>query len=213
MKKALTIALLALGFAVPASAQTQQCTVPNTLANGQVADASEVMDNFNAVAACVDTALDDTVTHEGAPDTGEIAVFGSPTSVTGGDLTGDVTTSGGTTTTLSASGVAPGTYYNSTITVDAKGRVTSATNRASLRAFARDRRKRAPRSQTLREACYRSCQGALEAPVQAHSRLVIGQNPASQIRLAAEADAEAAVQRKVDARCQRDPVRIKLIDD
>ncbi|MEM7665649.1 MAG: hypothetical protein AAF250_07300 [Pseudomonadota bacterium] len=121
--------LLAFGALFTASpVAAQQCTVPNTIANGQVADATEVMDNFNAVAACVDNTRDNAVTHEGAPNAGEIAVFDSTTGVTGGDLTGDVTTSGSTATTLAPSGVSPDTYFNATITVDSKGRVTSASN-------------------------------------------------------------------------------------
>ncbi len=108
----------------PASAQ--QCTVPNTITNGQVADATEVMDNFNAVAACVDDTRDNAVTHEGTPNSGEIAVFDSTTGITGGNLTGDVTTSGSTATALTTTGVTPGTYTNATITVDDKGRVTFA---------------------------------------------------------------------------------------
>jgi hypothetical protein len=113
-------------FSTAAFAQVPQCTVPNTLVNGQIADATDVMENFNAVANCVDSARGDTVTHEGTPTTGAIAVFASPTGITSGNLTGDVTTSGATATQLAATGVAPGTYYNATITVDAKGRVTSA---------------------------------------------------------------------------------------
>ncbi len=129
----ITSALIAITgslLATAASAQVPQCTVPNTLVNGQVADATDVMENFNAVANCVDDARTEarteSVTHEGTPATGEIAVFTSPTGITGGDLTGDVTTSGSTATQLAPSGVAPGTYFNSTVTVDAKGRVTSA---------------------------------------------------------------------------------------
>ncbi|MEE4209719.1 MAG: hypothetical protein V2I43_10670 [Parvularcula sp.] len=107
-------------------AQSQQCTVPNTLANGEVADATDVMDNFDAIAGCVDETRDTAVTHEGTPEPGEIAVFSSTTGITSGNLSGDVTTSGDTNTLLSATGVTPGTYVNATITVDAKGRVTFA---------------------------------------------------------------------------------------
>ncbi|QUL36891.1 hypothetical protein [Erythrobacter sp. JK5] len=91
-----------------------------------MADATEVMDNFTAVAACIDETRDNAVTHEGSPNAGEIAVFEGATGITGGDLTGDVTTSGGTATSLTATGVTPGTYTNATITVDEKGRVTFA---------------------------------------------------------------------------------------
>lgn len=43
--------LACLIFATPASAA---CTVPNVITNGQVADATKVMEDFNAVAACAD---------------------------------------------------------------------------------------------------------------------------------------------------------------
>jgi hypothetical protein len=131
MRKVLaTGAVLGSLLTLTTPAHAQQCTVPNTLVNGQIADATEVMDNFNAIAACVDATRDDAVTHDGTPDPGEIAVFASPTAITGGDLTGDVTTSGSTATTLAPTGVTPGTYTSATITVDAKGRVTEALNGA-----------------------------------------------------------------------------------
>lgn len=98
------------------------CVIPNPLTNGALADAADVMGNFNAVAACADAA----VTPVGSPGAGEIVVFSGVKSVTGGNLSGDVTTSGGTVTTLSASGVTPGTYLSANITVDAKGRITLA---------------------------------------------------------------------------------------
>ena len=47
-----------------------------------------------------------------------------------GDLSGDVTTSGGTATALSLTGVGAGTYGQ--VTVDTKGRVTAATTIADV---------------------------------------------------------------------------------
>lgn len=104
------------------------CYVPHSLANGQVADASKVMDNFDAVAECVDDAANAAVTPSGTPVTGQVTVFSGSKSITGGNLTGDVSTSGGTVTALSATGVTPGTYSSATIAVDAKGRITAAAN-------------------------------------------------------------------------------------
>jgi hypothetical protein len=106
------------------SALAATCTVPNAIANGQVADASKIMDNFSAVANCAQQA----VTTTGAVNAGSIPVFSGPGTITSGNLTGDVTTSGGTATTLSNSGVAPGSYSSANITVDAKGRITTASS-------------------------------------------------------------------------------------
>jgi hypothetical protein len=73
-----------------------------------------------------------TVTTSGSPASGNLSKFSGSTAITNGDLSGDVTTSGTLTTTLATSGVSAATYGDSThvaqVAVDAKGRITTASN-------------------------------------------------------------------------------------
>ena len=96
---AVLFASMVLLDAPPSSAAT--CTLPETISNGQVADATKIMDNFDAVANCAEQAI----TPTGTPSAGAIAVMSGADTITSGDLSGDVTTSGGTATTLTNSGV------------------------------------------------------------------------------------------------------------
>jgi hypothetical protein len=115
---------IAAGLLFPTASADAACTVPNQIANGQVADATAVMGNFEALSNCVNS----TVTPSGTANPGSIAIFSGTKSITSGDLTGDVTTTGSTQTSLAPSGVTPGVYTNSNITVDAKGRITAASS-------------------------------------------------------------------------------------
>lgn len=71
------------------------------------------------------------LTATGSPTSGSLATWSGPSSLTNGNLSGDVSTSGSLATTLAASGVTAGSYTSANITVDSKGRVTAASNGSS----------------------------------------------------------------------------------
>lgn len=83
--------ILAAAFAVSLLGPTDQaqaaCTVPNQITNGQVADATVVMENFIAITNCA-------VAPSGSPVTGTLPVFSGPHAISSGDLSGDCSTSG-----------------------------------------------------------------------------------------------------------------------
>lgn len=116
-----------------------------TLANSGVAaatygDATHVaqvaVDAKGRVTTAANVAITAGVSTTGSPASGNLAKFSGASSITNGDLTGDVTTSGGTVVTLANSGASAGTYGDSNnvaqIAVDAKGRITSVANVAII---------------------------------------------------------------------------------
>lgn len=84
------IFVFALFALMPTTRADAACTVPNSITNGQVADATKVMGNFNALTTCVDSAVSPT----GTPVAGNLSVFSGPKTVTSGNLSGDCTTAG-----------------------------------------------------------------------------------------------------------------------
>jgi hypothetical protein len=110
-------ALLVIAFAValsmylPSARAEAACTVPNQITNGQVADATVVMSNFNGLKDCVDTVANSTVTPSGSPSTGNLPVFSSGKTITNGDLSGDCTTSGSLAVTCTKTNGTPLGYY------------------------------------------------------------------------------------------------------
>lgn len=68
------------------------------------------------------------VTKTGSPSSGNLAKFSGASSITNTDLTGDVTTSGGSATTLATVNSNTGSFTAANITVNGKGLITAASS-------------------------------------------------------------------------------------
>jgi hypothetical protein len=105
----LTVFLLTLVFSMmaPINRAEAACGVPNQISNGQVADATAVMGNFNALTNCANSA----VSPSGSPAAGNVAVFSGPNTITSGNLAGDCVTAGTLAVVCTKSNGEPFSYF------------------------------------------------------------------------------------------------------
>ncbi len=115
---------------VDAKGRVTAGTNPTTLSGFGITDAQPLDADLTAIAALTGTSgfLKKTATNTWSLDTNTY-LTGNQTITLSGDVTGSGSTA--ITATLSNSGVTAGSYTNANITVDAKGRVTSASSGAS----------------------------------------------------------------------------------
>jgi hypothetical protein len=107
--------------ALSATSAHAACTLPNTFANGQTADATQVMGNFNSVVNCANSAVSAT----GTPITGALAAFSGANTIASGNLSGDCVTSGTTATTCTkTNGVSLGYFATGTDSSNLTGTIS-----------------------------------------------------------------------------------------
>jgi len=145
-------AAIALAFAMTSAASASCPSLPYTLSNGQTADATQVMANYEALRNCLNSPSDASAIS--GPGGGVVTIqnpsatsdynFNLPVDA---GVTGDLLTSGGgagspntwttpgadlaivgTTLNLGTTAVTAGSYTLSNITVDTKGRIIAAAN-------------------------------------------------------------------------------------
>ena len=88
------VLMVVLSMTVPTARANAACSVPNQISNGQVADATVLMGNLNAISDCINSVQNSVVSPSGTPAAGNLPVFSSPTTISPGNVSGDCTTSG-----------------------------------------------------------------------------------------------------------------------
>ena len=101
------VVLFVMMAILPATGAEAGCAVPHTISNGQVADATAIMDNFNALNSCVNASI----SPSGSPVAGNLPVFSGANTITSGTLSGDCATAGSLTIVCTKTSGLPFGYF------------------------------------------------------------------------------------------------------